>query len=34
MYCTNCGKQIPDDSKFCTNCGANVSKPEMSQQPE
>src|SRR5574344_211994 len=21
MYCTNCGSQIPDDSKFCTICG-------------
>lgn len=24
MYCTNCGKQIPDDSKFCEFCGAAV----------
>ncbi len=22
MYCTNCGKQIPDGSAFCTECGA------------
>ena len=21
MYCTNCGKQLPDDTKFCTGCG-------------
>lgn len=22
MYCSNCGKQIPDNSKFCNFCGA------------
>lgn len=21
MYCTGCGKEIPDDSRFCPNCG-------------
>ncbi|MFA6309558.1 MAG: Ig-like domain-containing protein [Clostridia bacterium] len=21
MFCENCGKQNPDDTKFCTNCG-------------
>lgn len=24
MYCTTCGNEIPDDSKFCTHCGASV----------
>ncbi len=24
IYCSNCGKQIPQDSKFCTYCGAEV----------
>lgn len=24
MFCTNCGKQIPDDSKFCEYCGKPV----------
>ena len=24
MFCTQCGKQIPDDSKFCPGCGARV----------
>ncbi len=24
MFCTNCGKPIPDDSRFCTECGAPV----------
>ena len=27
MFCTNCGKQIPDGSAFCENCG---SKQEVS----
>lgn len=24
MYCSSCGTQIPDGSKFCTNCGATL----------
>ncbi len=24
MFCTNCGKQIPDDSRFCEYCGTSV----------
>ncbi len=24
MYCSQCGKQIPDQSKFCSYCGAQV----------
>lgn len=24
MYCNQCGKQIPDDSRFCSFCGANL----------
>ena len=24
MYCVNCGKEIPNDSKFCTACGHKV----------
>lgn len=22
MFCSNCGTQLPDNTKFCTNCGA------------
>ena len=22
MYCPNCGKQLPDNSRFCDNCGS------------
>lgn len=25
MFCTSCGKEIPNGSKFCGNCGAPVS---------
>lgn len=24
MFCTKCGEQIPDNSKFCTKCGARL----------
>ena len=24
MYCTNCGKELPEGSSFCTECGARV----------
>lgn len=24
MYCPNCGKQVPEESKFCNECGANM----------
>ncbi|WP_296882452.1 zinc-ribbon domain-containing protein [Thomasclavelia sp.] len=24
MFCTNCGKQIPDDARFCPECGAQT----------
>ena len=24
MFCTKCGKQIPEGSNFCTSCGATV----------
>ena len=24
MFCTNCGAQVPDGSKFCTSCGSPI----------
>lgn len=34
MFCSNCGNQIPDDSRFCGNCGNPVSAPQAPvQQP-
>lgn len=35
MYCSECGKQIPDDSMFCPECGIkqeNVSTPNVAQE--
>ena len=26
MYCSNCGKQIPDNSMFCPECGEKVAQ--------
>ncbi len=35
MFCTNCGKRIPDDSVFCTNCGHRVEQlDEPASEPE
>ena len=26
MFCTNCGKEIPNSSQFCEYCGNHVEK--------
>lgn len=31
MYCSNCGKEIPSQSRFCKWCGATIS-PAQTQQ--
>ncbi len=28
MFCSNCGKEIPDASVFCPECGAKITLPE------
>lgn len=33
IYCSNCGKGIPDQSKFCTFCGTAIRIADV-QQPE
>ena len=34
-FCTNCGSQIPDDTKFCPECGEKVAAPQpRPTQPE
>ncbi len=33
MYCTNCGKEIPDQSEFCEHCGAKLSENQESEVP-
>jgi hypothetical protein len=36
LICSNCGKEISDNSLFCTECGAKITavKPEAPNQPE
>jgi TM2 domain-containing membrane protein YozV len=36
MFCSKCGKQIPDDSVFCPECGAKVGvdQPEVVYTPD
>lgn len=33
MFCTNCGSNLPDGTKFCTNCGASVEQPAAQAAP-
>lgn len=34
MFCTHCGKEIPDESQFCKYCGNKISKNEETEQIE
>ena len=36
MYCSNCGKQLPDSAKFCADCGQPIIIPEnqTAKEPE
>jgi rRNA maturation endonuclease Nob1 len=34
MFCQNCGKEIPDGSKFCPECGASISTPKEEVKEE
>jgi hypothetical protein len=27
LFCTQCGRENPDDAKFCANCGAALARP-------
>ena len=33
MFCSHCGKQIGDDTKFCPHCGAGNQATQQVQQP-
>lgn len=33
MYCTKCGKLLPDDAEYCDACGMRFA-PEPKQEPE
>ncbi len=30
MFCSKCGKEIPNDSKFCSSCGAQINNIHVS----
>ena len=32
MFCTKCGKELPDGSAFCTNCGAKIASEFSNEQ--
>ena len=34
MYCSQCGKEIPDNSKFCQQCGCPLSNQNVQQSTE
>ena len=34
MYCNQCGKEIPDNSKFCNECGCSISQVDTSFDKE
>ncbi len=34
MFCTQCGHQNPDDSRFCARCGAAVARPAPERSVE
>ena len=35
MFCTNCGAQVPDGSRFCTHCGSPIAvAPAAAPAPE
>ena len=31
MFCTNCGKQLPDGSSFCTSCGTRLGNAQPAE---
>lgn len=32
MFCTNCGKEIPDNANFCDGCGAQIGTTQAQPQ--
>ena len=34
MFCTQCGQQNPEDSRFCARCGAAVARPAQERSVE
>lgn len=34
MFCSHCGKELDDASKFCSGCGASLSNVQVSAPPQ
>ena len=34
MFCTNCGRQLPDTAKFCSECGYSINSSEIQNGQE
>jgi uncharacterized membrane protein YvbJ len=32
MYCSQCGKELPDENNFCSKCGANLREHKISPE--
>ena len=32
MFCTNCGKEIPEGDRYCTHCGAPAVPPAKQEK--
>ncbi len=33
MFCTNCGKELPDDANYCLKCGHPQKQSAVARQP-
>ena len=34
MFCTHCGKELPDDARFCTGCGTPITEEGVKTKKE
>lgn len=34
MFCSNCGKELPDNAKFCSACGASAGMLTQAPEPQ
>jgi len=33
VFCSKCGKELPEDAHFCLNCGTRTAKGEAAKVP-